>query len=212
MPTPIQPPVSDGIKRGVGRTDAVRQEIFRRALLLIEQRGYRATSMQDIADICGLTKPGVYYYFRNKAALLEVVYNEVTAGFYADVEDVSRSELSATDALRRLIQLQVSASFELRQFQRVLMRERNEMPPEKRKALARREREYESAVQKIIERGQGDGIFTQADPHALALTIVGFLNSMYNWSKYYQVPEEEVVEILSDLLLKGILERGVKPG
>lgn len=199
--------VSEGVEKGSDRNDTVRREIFRRALLLIEQKGFRATSMQDIADACGLTKPGVYYYFPNKAALLEAVYNETTANFYANVEDVSRSELSVSDALRRLIQLQVSASFELRQFQRVLMRERKEMPTEKRKTLARREREYELAVQAIIERGQTEGMFTQADPHALALTVVGFLNTMYNWSKYYRVSEEEVVRIISDLLLNGILRR-----
>lgn len=199
--------VSTGVEKGIDRNDTVRREIFRRALALIEQKGYRATSMQDIATACGLTKPGVYYYFENKAALLEGVYNETTANFYAGVEDVSRSELSATDALRRLIQLQVSASFELRQFQRVLMRERNEMPPDKRKTLARREREYEAAVQKIVERGQAEGVFNAADPHAVALTIVGFLNTMYNWSKYYRVPEEEVLRIVSDLLLNGILKR-----
>ena len=204
--------VSDGVGKGSDRNDTVRREIFRRALLLIEQKGFRATSMQDIADTCGLTKPGVYYYFENKAALLEAVYNETTANFYEGVEEVSRSEYTATDALRRLIQLQVSASFELRQFQRVLMRERNEMPPEKRKTLARREREYEAAIQKVVERGQAEGVFTKADPHALSLTIVGFLNNMYNWSKYYQVPEEDVVRIVSDLLLNGVLDRKAGAG
>ncbi|MBX9459701.1 MAG: TetR/AcrR family transcriptional regulator [Rhizobium sp.] len=199
--------VSDGVEKGSGRNDTVRREIFRRALLLIERKGFRATSMQDIADDCGLTKPGVYYYFQNKAALLEAVYNETTANFYAGVEEVSSSEFTATEALRRLIQLQVSASFELRQFQRVLMRERNEMPPEKRKNLARRERDYEAAIQKIVERGQDEGVFTGADSHTLSLTIVGFLNSMYNWSKFYQVPEENVVEVVCDLLLNGLLDR-----
>lgn len=199
--------VSEGVEKGVDRNDVVRREIFKRALKLIEQKGFRATSMQDIATTCGLTKPGVYYYFQNKAALLEAVYNEATANFYADVEDVSRSELSPTEALKRLIQLQVSASFELRQFQRVLMRERNEMPADKRQTLSRREREYEAAVQRIVERGQAEGAFTNADPHTLSLTIVGFLNSMYNWSKFYRVPEDEVATAITDLLLHGILRR-----
>ena len=53
------------------------------ALNLFAQRGYAATSLQDIADEMSLTKAAVYYHFRSKAELLqaicEPVYETITA-------------------------------------------------------------------------------------------------------------------------------------
>src|SRR6185295_10180059 len=45
-------------------------EILERAARLIFQRGYEATSMQDIAESCGLTKAGLYHHIKTKEALL----------------------------------------------------------------------------------------------------------------------------------------------
>ena len=45
-------------------------EILERAARLIFQRGYDGTSMQEIAEACGLTKAGLYHHIETKEALL----------------------------------------------------------------------------------------------------------------------------------------------
>src|SRR5215217_2241015 len=45
-------------------------EILEQAARLIFQRGYEATSMQEIAESCGLTKAGLYHHIKTKEALL----------------------------------------------------------------------------------------------------------------------------------------------
>src|SRR5439155_9730039 len=45
-------------------------EILEGAARLIFQRGYEATSMQEIAESCGLTKAGLYHHIKTKEALL----------------------------------------------------------------------------------------------------------------------------------------------
>src|SRR5690242_16935475 len=56
------------------RDDAKRSEaravILERAAQLICEQGYDATSMQQIALACGLTKPGLYHYVESKEDLL----------------------------------------------------------------------------------------------------------------------------------------------
>ena len=73
--------VSPGVRaEQARRTRAAIQEI---ALTLFADRGYDATSLQDIADELGLTKAAVYYHFPSKLELLqsicEPVYERVTA-------------------------------------------------------------------------------------------------------------------------------------
>ena len=44
--------------------------VLETAARLICEKGYEAASVQDIADACGLTKAGLYYYIRSKEELL----------------------------------------------------------------------------------------------------------------------------------------------
>lgn len=52
------------------RGDATRELVLDTALDMFAERGYRATSVRDIASRCGITHPGLLYHFPSKAALL----------------------------------------------------------------------------------------------------------------------------------------------
>jgi AcrR family transcriptional regulator len=47
-----------------------RARILEVALRLFSDKGYDATSLQDIADEMGLTKPAVYYHYKGKGEIL----------------------------------------------------------------------------------------------------------------------------------------------
>lgn len=56
------------------RAERVRQtraRIVSVALTLFAEKGYEATSLQDIAREMGLTKPAVYYHYRGKQEILD---------------------------------------------------------------------------------------------------------------------------------------------
>jgi AcrR family transcriptional regulator len=52
---------------------ATKDEILSTALELFAQKGYENTSLEEIALKIGLTKPAIYYHFKNKRSL----YNEI---------------------------------------------------------------------------------------------------------------------------------------
>ena len=52
------------------RYELVENELLARAADLFAERGYNGTSLQDIADTMGMTRPAIYHYFENKDALL----------------------------------------------------------------------------------------------------------------------------------------------
>ena len=49
--------------------DARRRQLFDVALSLFAEHGYAATTMDDIAEAAGVTKPLVYQHFESKRAL-----------------------------------------------------------------------------------------------------------------------------------------------
>lgn len=45
------------------------QRLLDAAMLLFSRKGYAATSVRELVEQAGVTKPVLYYYFRNKAGL-----------------------------------------------------------------------------------------------------------------------------------------------
>ena len=55
--------------------DDQREQILQQAAALFARQGYAATSMNEVAQACGLSKPAIYHYFRDKYALLFEICN-----------------------------------------------------------------------------------------------------------------------------------------
>ncbi len=58
---------------------AARQRLLTSALELFTQKGYAATTVREIVAAAGVSKPVLYYYFKNK----EGIYLELMTGTYA---------------------------------------------------------------------------------------------------------------------------------
>src|SRR5215471_7114048 len=53
-----------------------RQQILRAALKRFADAGYAATSVQQIVDAAKVSKPALYYHFRDKSGLFEALVHE----------------------------------------------------------------------------------------------------------------------------------------
>jgi AcrR family transcriptional regulator len=62
-----------------GKGEQTRQHIFETALLLFREKGFDATTMQQVADRAGVAKSAAYYYFPSKEAIIQAYYEEIQA-------------------------------------------------------------------------------------------------------------------------------------
>jgi len=65
-----------------------KNEIIQTALIHFAKKGYENTSMDEIAKDLGITKPALYYHFKNKKAL----YNEIFRHFFSKLEFVDQND------------------------------------------------------------------------------------------------------------------------
>jgi AcrR family transcriptional regulator len=86
--------VDEVTRRGPNRTraEATRRELVGRARDMFLRDGYAATSPNDVAVACGLTKGALYHHFGSKAELLDAVVGLVQRELRAAV----LGKLSAT--------------------------------------------------------------------------------------------------------------------
>ena len=81
---------------------AVRQRILSCAIDLFTRKGYTATTVREIVGAAGVTKPVLYYYFRNKEGIYLELLHEAFTKFDLLLKAFQRERGSATKGLLHL--------------------------------------------------------------------------------------------------------------
>ena len=89
--------------------DARRRQLFDVALSLFAEHGYSATTMDDIAEAAGVTKPLVYQHFESKRALYLELLDVVSHGL---IDRIVQST-AAADGPRQQVEFGFAGYFEL---------------------------------------------------------------------------------------------------
>jgi len=89
--------------------DRRRQQLLDVALTLFAERGYNATTMDDIAEAAGVTKPLLYQHFDSKRAL----YLELVDSVAATMLDAIAKAVAAADGPRQQVEGGFAAYFHL---------------------------------------------------------------------------------------------------
>jgi TetR/AcrR family transcriptional regulator len=80
----------------------VKQHLLQAALDLFTEKGYAATSVREIVDSAGVTKPVLYYYFKNKEGIYLELFREPFEFFSKILEDACNEKGSVRERLVRL--------------------------------------------------------------------------------------------------------------
>jgi len=157
--------------------ESVRQRLLEGAAELFTQKGYASTSVREIVAAAGVTKPVLYYYFRNK----EGIYLELMQGAFAKMDDLltgSREDQgTVTQRVLRLCDRLYSLFMEHVKVARVMYAifygPHQGAPFFDFDAYHMKFRE---AVQRLIEEGIRKGEFRKANPQEMAWAIIGAIN------------------------------------
>jgi AcrR family transcriptional regulator len=128
-----------------------RQEILRTAARLFQQRGYDATSMNDVAAALKLSKGGLYHHFQSKDEILFEIMNHAMELTQERVIAPVRSIAGAEERLRALIRLHLEVVLSPRDREiTVMLHENHPLPPALRKRINARKKEYIHFVENLI--------------------------------------------------------------
>jgi AcrR family transcriptional regulator len=100
-----------------GKGEQTRQHIFETALVLFREKGFDATTMQQIAERAEVAKSAAYYYFPSKEAIIQTYYEEIQAAQERKCAEV----FAATRNLRKRIAAVVHSKLELARHDRNLL-------------------------------------------------------------------------------------------
>jgi AcrR family transcriptional regulator len=193
-----------------------RQEILRTAARLFQQRGYDATSMNDVAAALKLSKGGLYHHFESKDEILFDIMSHAMQITEDRVINVvrrmsgTRSDGVSVDVaeqrLRMLIRLhiQVVISPEDRGIT-VMLHENHPLPPALRRKINARKKDYVHFVENLIAEVQRKrSSQTPVRPRAAAFALLGMINWIYQWYKPDgPLTGEALVQQFTDIFFRG---------
>jgi AcrR family transcriptional regulator len=86
----------------VGTSDSARH-IARTAARLFAKHGYDATSVREIVEAAGVTKPTLYYHFGSKEGLAQALLNRPLSGLVETLESIAASGGEPVAVLERIV-------------------------------------------------------------------------------------------------------------
>jgi AcrR family transcriptional regulator len=189
-----------------------RADIVQAAAQIFRQKGYHATSMQDIADAVHLKKASLYHHVEGKQDILLEILDHALDRLTADISGVVNSDLSPTLKLRLALRAYTACLTEDRDLAAVLLLEYRGLDSKLRaQHVARRDR-VDQLWRRLIEEGIAAGEFRRVDPVMTSFALLGVQNWMITWFRDDgRLSAAQVAEGFAELFLKGMLAGSEAP-
>lgn len=187
-----------------------RESLLSTAAGLFARKGYRATTLDDIAGDLGLKKASLYHYIRSKDELLVEIYQQIFDRIDAAVAPYARSELPVDERLRRMVHVHIAVVTAELESLSVVFSEEAELPDELQRGIRHRKRAHEALFENVIAEGQRQGVFRPGSVRLMVLGLLGMCNWIYKWYRPDAADQTSVEDIAAEFAL--IVESGIRSG
>jgi len=172
-------PFPDATQRQAAR-EAKRQALLRAAVRMFNERGFHATSLDDVATSLGVSKPTIYHYLGNKDQVLLECVSLGLAQLLAAAQAARAVPGRGIDRLRSFL---VSyACINMDDFGRCVIRTGDEsLSAESAQRFRSLKRGIDNALRALIAEAIADGSIVADDPKMLAMALAGALNWPARW-------------------------------
>jgi len=156
-----------------------RTEILHAALRAFRDRGYHATTLDDIAEQLGIRKTALYHYFPDKEAILYECHRESLAELNRILAG-ARALDTAPERLAHVIREHVRVMTDTLEASPLAFEVTALAPARQREVIAARDR-YERALRRMIQDGIAAGDFRPTNPKTAVFAILGAINWIARW-------------------------------
>jgi AcrR family transcriptional regulator len=154
--------------------------LVRAAATAFEEKGYRNTTIDDIAEAAGISRPTVYKYTGSKRELLDQTVDEITSYLGARLREVLDGDREPVAKLRAVIAVHVQAAVTNRTFYAIVFSEETELSAGARRKFRAWAREVTDDFARLLDEcrtGRPGG----ADIQIAANLILTMLTSLHRW-------------------------------
>jgi AcrR family transcriptional regulator len=184
--------------------DTQREQILARAAELFARQGYTATSMNQVALACGVSKPSLYHYVRDKYQLLVEIAEDHVDRLKALAEAARQAPVAPEARVRQLIASFLDVYSHAQAAHRVLTEDVKFLEPADRERVLDGQREVVAAFAEAIAETRPE--LRSDDLHKpLTMLLFGMMNWMFTWLQPGgRLTHAAMAPIVADLFFGGL--------
>ncbi|SHN78563.1 transcriptional regulator, TetR family [Geodermatophilus obscurus] len=150
------------------------------AVAVFNERGYDATSMEELAARLGVTKSAIYHHVPSKVELLRLALDRALDALFAVTEEPGATSGPAIDRLEHVVRGSVRVLAAELPFVTLLLRVRGNSPVEQ--AALQRRRRFDRVVTDLVRAAEEEGdVRPDVDPAVISRLLFGTVNSLTEW-------------------------------
>jgi AcrR family transcriptional regulator len=195
-----------------GKAAETRRQILLAAASLFREKGYKATTLRDVADLAGMGAGSMYYHFSSKDAILR----EVLDVGIATIDEAVRAAVAAlpanaapVDRLREAILADLRALLETSEYTPAYARIYNQLPATIKRRDHPRRVAYLAYWRELVLAAQRAGQLRDDLPVEVFVEfLVGSMSRTTEWFNPRVASVDALAQWVADWILEGVARRG----
>lgn len=159
-----------------------RDELLMKAAHLFCERGYHATSMEDIANALGILRGSLYHHITSKQDLLCEIMTRGIEHLLEEVRPIAADPTLGPEAkLGAIVRAHVLSITEHPDILTVFLHEFKSLATENLGQMLHLRDEYERIIRDVVQAGIAQGRFRAVDVPLTTFGLLGMVNWLYQW-------------------------------
>ena len=172
---------------------------------LFKTKGYKATTMRQMAREVGIEAASIYNHVGSKEEILQQICFGMSEQFFNGIEPLLKENISAEKKLWLAIQNHIEVLSADINAAAVFLNDWRHLSEPHLTSFKKLRTRYENLFRKILREGMDKKVFKRDDETFLVLMIFSSLNWIHNWyNPKGKMKANEIASSLTDLILNGI--------
>ncbi len=185
--------------------DDTRTNLLNAALRLFGERGYHATSLQDVIHAAGCSKGAFYHYFDSKEDLLLLFHDTFIDHLLEYAERMARESGDPLERLLAILRHHLESMSTFHDHMAVFHNEARFLTHAKFRLVQVKRDRYEAAVRSLVQEAQARGLLrADLDAKLFSLAVLGVFNWAFRWYRPDgPLPPDEMAASLFHMVVEG---------
>jgi AcrR family transcriptional regulator len=188
-----------------------KDKLFQAATELFAAKGFKGTSIRDIADAAGMTTYNIYYYFGNKEGLLLAILEQSTRRVHEKLCWVTEQDMDPISRFKLFLETHIHSVTESPKEATIFSLGKEHLSPTGWEVVRRFQRDILEIYRTELHKLQVMGVLRSRSLTIPAFNIFGIINWLLRWyNPDGLLSKDELTDEIVSFILPGVITRATE--
>jgi len=192
----------------MGNREETQTKLIEAAIKLFTAKGYKGTTIRDIARATGMTVSNTYYHFGSKHGLLVAIINKLSTELQEELKRICESDFEPLVRFKEFVRTHLDRAVSVDKMNpALLLHEEEGLSPATNDALKKVQLDFLNIYRQELRNLQAAGYLRRQNVTILSFYIISVVEWHIRWYKPDgRLSLDEIKDEVLDFILNGILD------